>query len=85
MEEIGQALVGFAYASAAYILWRVYKTAQASKRTPGYSHWGWHVGHMWYISRPPRKMVKDGVTYEEVKRDEDRVEVDFWGATRIDR
>lgn len=79
-----EALTGITSACVVYVLWRMYKTAQASNRTPGYSHWGWHVGHRWYISRPPRKIVKDGVTYEEIVPDADQLEVSFWGATRID-
>ena len=85
METIEKALDGFAYVGVFYVLWRAYRTAQASKRTPGYSHWGWHVGHKWYIARPPRKIVKDGVEYHEKIADADMLEVSFSGATRFDQ
>jgi len=85
METLEQALTGFAYVATLYVLWRGYRTAQASKRTPGYSHWGWDIGRKWYIARPPRKIVKDGVEYEEIIADADQVEVSFWGATRFDQ
>lgn len=58
-----------------YVFYRAFITQRA--RTPEYPCYGWKQGVGWIIEPKPRRIVRDGVVYEErviaYKR------VDFWG------
>jgi len=39
----------------------------AAEDREGYTGWGWDYDKGWYLTRPPRKITQDGVTYTEDK------------------